>query len=308
MVDKLTSKVISNLNVPDRKVAEKVNEVIDSGGGGEITVDPSLNIDSTNPVENKQIQNRFVNVDNTLDQHDSSISEINANIDEIEGQIENHGSAISQLQNEAVRLENQKEDRFDVRSPVQKSGGMLTVNVSDIVQQDDSLPVSSKGVNTAMLNLQNILQTEIDQKQDTLTFDNVPIQNSNNPVKSGGLYAMQQGILQDMTVLSNSINDLETNKANKTEVILKNGSQTKNGELNLTNDVQYQEVTGMNLVNNKFTVTDSKWLAQINVFAKNGKLVQRLVWEVNGTGRVALNSMCLKQDGTEKWVTLNDGN
>lgn len=38
------------------------------------------------------------------------------------------------------------------------------------------------------------LVTGLGTKQNTLTFDNVPTQNSNNPVKSGGVYATFQGM------------------------------------------------------------------------------------------------------------------
>lgn len=88
-------------------------------------------------------------------------------------------------------------------------------------------------------------------------------------------------------------------------MVLKNGAQTINGELNLNNNAQYQEVAGMNLVNNKFSTTSTKWLAAINIFAQNGVLAGRLVWETNGTGKVTLSSMCLNADGTERWTSLN---
>ena len=42
---------------------------------------------------------------------------------------------------------------------------------------------------TGTLSEQTDLQTALDAKQNTLTFDNVPTENSTNPVKSGGVYS-----------------------------------------------------------------------------------------------------------------------
>ena len=47
-------------------------------------------------------------------------------------------------------------------------------------------------------------------KQNTLTFDNVPTENSNNPVKSGGVYAKDADLQQQITALQNIVADIET--------------------------------------------------------------------------------------------------
>lgn len=57
-------------------------------------------------------------------------------------------------------------------------------------------------------------KTEVDNKlsgkQNTLTFDNVPTENSNNPVKSGGVYANEADLQQQITALQNIVADIET--------------------------------------------------------------------------------------------------
>lgn len=45
----------------------------------------------------------------------------------------------------------------------------------------------------------------LDNKQDTLTFDNTPTQNSNNPVKSGGIYTYINNTLGDINTILESL-------------------------------------------------------------------------------------------------------
>lgn len=159
MIKKINYMAKSYSPVPGKKVIDKVNELVDQvneGGGGEITVDPQLDPTSKNPVENRQIYAKFVDVE-------TEIGEYDARIDEIAAQVTNHGSAITQLQNSIVQLTNTKEDKFDVRSPVKKSGSMLTVDVTDTVEQGNNLPVSSKGVNTAITNAQTMISEQVAQ-------------------------------------------------------------------------------------------------------------------------------------------------
>jgi hypothetical protein len=48
------------------------------------------------------------------------------------------------------------------------------------------------------------------QKQNTLTFDDTPAENSNNPVKSGGVYAADAILQSQITALQNIVADIET--------------------------------------------------------------------------------------------------
>lgn len=67
------------------------------------------------------------------------------------------------------------------------------------------------------------VNTALAGKQNTLTFDNVPTQNSNNPVKSGGIYSKigdltQTGVTGDsvaaqLTIEKGQIASLQTNRA-----------------------------------------------------------------------------------------------
>ena len=50
------------------------------------------------------------------------------------------------------------------------------------------------------------MNTALASKQDTLTFDNVPVQNSNNPVKSGGVYSELASITSQIEALDAQLN------------------------------------------------------------------------------------------------------
>ena len=60
--------------------------------------------------------------------------------------------------------------------------------------------VTTQVLNTALANYTTTadLTTLLAAKQDTLTFDNAPTENSNNPVKSGGVYSANQNIYEVM--------------------------------------------------------------------------------------------------------------
>lgn len=63
--------------------------------------------------------------------------------------------------------------------------------------------VTTQALNTALADYTTTadLTTLLAAKQDTLTFDNVPTENSNNPVKSGGVYAANQTLTNNVDVL-----------------------------------------------------------------------------------------------------------
>lgn len=63
--------------------------------------------------------------------------------------------------------------------------------------------VTTQALNTALADYTTTadLTTLLAAKQDTLTFDNVPTENSNNPVKSGGVYAANQTLMNNVDVL-----------------------------------------------------------------------------------------------------------
>lgn len=55
-------------------------------------------------------------------------------------------------------------------------------------------PTASAGTNTTQIATTAFVQTAVGGKQDTLTFDDVPTANSDNPVKSGGIYTALQTV------------------------------------------------------------------------------------------------------------------
>lgn len=58
----------------------------------------------------------------------------------------------------------------------------------DIENENDNMDTLDAAVTANQTNIA-ALQTAMAGKQNTLTFDNVPVQNSSNPVKSGGVYS-----------------------------------------------------------------------------------------------------------------------
>jgi len=69
----------------------------------------------------------------------------------------------------------------------------LTNSPDSVTQQGDV--ISADNLN----DLENRIQAGFNEKQDTLTFDNVPTSNSNNPVKSGGIYTQLAGKQNTLT-------------------------------------------------------------------------------------------------------------
>ncbi len=58
----------------------------------------------------------------------------------------------------------------------------------DIENENDNMDTLDAAVSANATNI-TALQTAMAGKQNTLTFDNVPTENSSNPVKSGGVYS-----------------------------------------------------------------------------------------------------------------------
>lgn len=95
--------------------------------------------------------------------------------------------------------------------------GAVVLDAEDVGALPDNTPIPSKtsdltndsgfattsDVSTALADYTTTadLTTLLAAKQDTLTFDNVPTENSNNPVKSGGVYAANQTLTNNVDVL-----------------------------------------------------------------------------------------------------------
>lgn len=66
-----------------------------------------------------------------------------------------------------------------------------------LVNSPDSVTQQGDVISADNLNdLEDRIEDGFDEKQDALTFDDVPTENSNNPVKSGGVYSSINAILQ----------------------------------------------------------------------------------------------------------------
>lgn len=71
--------------------------------------------------------------------------------------------------------------------------------------------VGEEAIQRVITNVKELL----DNKQDTLTFDNAPTENSTNPVKSGGVYTALGGKVDKVTGKGLSTNDYTTAEKNK---------------------------------------------------------------------------------------------
>ena len=100
--------------------------------------------------------------------------------------------------------------------------GTLTIQVGSTSKTfsanqatDESVTVNKNAIglgnvdNTSDMNkpISTAVQTALNNKQNLLTFDNVPTQNSSNPVKSGGVYDALQGVLNYDSLDKNAFTD-----------------------------------------------------------------------------------------------------
>lgn len=113
------------------------------------------------------------------------------------GQIEIHSSVDSvNGQTGAVVLDAEDVGALPDNTPIPSKTSDLT---------NDSGFATTSDVSTALADYTTTadLTTLLAAKQDTLTFDNAPTENSNNPVKSGGVYAANQTLT---SALTNNVN------------------------------------------------------------------------------------------------------
>lgn len=111
------------------------------------------------------------------------------------GQIEIHSSVDSvNGQTGAVVLDAEDVGALPDNTPIPSKTSDLT---------NDSGFATTSDVSTALADYTKTadLTTLLAAKQDTLTFDNAPAENSNNPVKSGGVYAANQTLTNNVDVL-----------------------------------------------------------------------------------------------------------
>lgn len=103
--------------------------------------------------------------------------------------------------------------------------GAVVLDAEDVGALPDNTPIPSKtsdltndsgfattsDVSTALADYTKTadLTTLLAAKQDTLTFDNAPTENSNNPVKSGGVYAVNQTLTRDLANLKDDVEDIK---------------------------------------------------------------------------------------------------
>lgn len=108
--------------------------------------------------------------------------------------------------------------------------GISITETGGVVKINNTQNSATWGNVTGTLSNQTDLQTALDGKQATLTFDNTPTSGSNNPVTSGGVYTALQNIEVVPAVSAQTIGKFLTNDGTdmswgaETEVIFRNWS------------------------------------------------------------------------------------
>lgn len=180
--------------------------------------------------------------------------------------------------------------------------GAVVLDAEDVGALPDNTPIPSKtsdltndsgfattsDVSTALADYTKTadLTTLLAAKQDTLTFDNAPTENSNNPVKSGGVYAANQTLTSAFVnnINENGCKNLLPNKATTqvsygvTFTVNDDGSVKANGTNNGTQaSVIFPFGVGRNLVADYFPSMDKTYVGYMS--ASNTLLELLIIWE-----------------------------
>lgn len=164
-----------------------------AAGSSTITLDDTVTAESHNGVKSSGIYTAIQAVQTDLDGQKDLIS---ANTD-----------AISAANTKIVSLEENKQTVAGELATL--SGDVAALDADKMNKMDvDNVPtasstnlVESGGVYSSIASLSDALvetKTEVNNKQDVLTFDDYPEQNSSNPVKSSGVYSKFQTLQDDV--------------------------------------------------------------------------------------------------------------
>lgn len=175
------------------------NQPVGSGSGSTITVDDALSGTSENPVQNKVIYAALQNTGSipyTLPP--ATTTDLGGIIVGDNLTIDANGRLSADEQ--SIILDIDEVDRYDP-----DTNELVLVDADgDVTRRIDLTPTGGYGSNvivddvlsdTSENPVQNkVIKGYLDSKQDTLTFDNTPTENSANPVTSGGVYAALQNV------------------------------------------------------------------------------------------------------------------
>ena len=154
--------------------------------------------------------------------------------------------------------------------------------------------VSSGGTYTAIQTVVNDLTAEINTKQDILTFDNVPTEDSVNPVKSGGIYdelaTKQETLTFDAVPTENSENPVYSGgvfaelelKADKTETAQYPIGDSVSGDAVSVSDSADSTVQGLTIYGKSRV---SKNLLDVQTVSKSG-----ITWTVDDDKYITASS------------------
>lgn len=155
-------------------------------GGASVIVDPALDGESTNPVENKAIT--------------EAIETINGNVTSLATEVDGKQNKLYYV----INGERYPVIRF-AKTSAQGVSGVLLEYDDGTATGDEVFIADGNGLNTVL----NAVNESIATKQNALTFDSVPTENSTNPVTSGGVYSGLQYVMGELadnvTALSGQI-------------------------------------------------------------------------------------------------------
>ena len=114
----------------------------------------------------------------------------------------------------------------------------IQTNKTDISNIKDGTTIDSFGD----------VETALSGKQDTLTFDDTPTQNSNNPVKSGGIYNSQQAQDTEIIYLNSIIDQLPRENGTGDTITLNNTIEAKMKSKLSPSEMTQETTTGKNLL------------------------------------------------------------
>ena len=187
------------------------NQPVGSGSGGSITVDDALSDTSENPVQNKVIYAALQNTGSipyTLPP--ATITDLGGIIVGDNLTIDANGRLSADEQ--SIILDVDEVDHYDP-----DTNELVLVDADgDVTRRIDLTPTGGYGSNvvvddslsdTSENSVQNkVVKSALDGKQDVLTFDSAPTENSLNPVTSGGVYAaLQDQTTYELPVATSSI-------------------------------------------------------------------------------------------------------
>ena len=117
-------------------------------------------------------------------------------------------SGLATMKASAAQIKTYVTESLDANDSAVEGSYVTAVNEADgvISVTREAADVKPTANSTKMLTSGGA-KAALDEKQNTLTFDNTPTENSNNPVKSGGVYSSVNSLKETLTNLGLTVVD-----------------------------------------------------------------------------------------------------